>query len=112
MLVYSLTKQKNHLGDNLFYWIIISISLVNIGIQTFLLENTFTLREKYFKSEKSISSRGENGQGTQNGYRIRVLIRDHFSDTDTRIFIFGTDTGNTWIVQLRIRVGCGASTTR
>jgi hypothetical protein len=56
------------------------------------------------------SVRGENGLGTRNGYRIRVLIRDHFSDTD--IFIFGMDTGNTRIVQLRIRVGYGASTTR
>jgi hypothetical protein len=31
--------------------------------------------------------RGENGQGTRNGYRIRILIRDHFSDTDTGIFL-------------------------
>jgi hypothetical protein len=37
--------------------------------------------------------RGENGPGTRNWYRIRVLIRDHFSDTDTCIFfIFGADT--------------------
>jgi hypothetical protein len=50
--------------------------------------------------------------GTRNGYRIRILIRDHFSDTDTGIFIFRTDTGNTRIVQLRIRVGYGTSTTR
>jgi hypothetical protein len=57
-------------------------------------------------------TRGENGSGTRNGYRIRVLIRDYFSDTDTGIFIFGTDTGNTRIVQFRIRVGYGASTTR
>jgi hypothetical protein len=41
----------------------------------------------------------------------RVLIRDHFSDTDTGIFIFGADTGNIQIVQLRIWVGYGASTT-
>jgi hypothetical protein len=59
-----------------------------------------------------LTVRGENGQGTRNGYRIWVLIRDLFSDTGTSIFIFGTDTGNTWIVQLRIRVGYGASTTR
>jgi hypothetical protein len=60
----------------------------------------------------SRASRGENGQGTWNGYQIRVLIRDHFSDTDTSIFIFGTDMDNTRIVHLRIRVGYGASTTR
>jgi hypothetical protein len=48
--------------------------------------------------------RGENGQGTRNGYRIRVLIRDHFSDTGMGIFIFETDMGNTRIVQLRIQV--------
>jgi hypothetical protein len=65
-----------------------------------------------FPTRKSMICRGENGQGTRNGYRIRVLIRDHFSDTDTGIFIFGTDTGNTRIVQFRIRVGYGASTTR
>jgi hypothetical protein len=34
-----------------------------------------------------------------------------FFDTGTNIFIFGMDTGNTRIVQLRIRVGYGASTT-
>jgi hypothetical protein len=50
-----------------------------------------------------LEDRGENGQGTRNSYRIRVLIRDHFSDTDTSIFIFGTDTGNTRIIHLWIR---------
>jgi hypothetical protein len=34
------------------------------------------------------------------------------SDIDLDIFVFGTDTGNTLIVHLRIRVGYGASTTR
>jgi hypothetical protein len=56
--------------------------------------------------------RGENGLGTRNGYQIRVLIWDNFLDTDTGIFIFGTDTNNTRIVQLQIWVGFGASTTR
>jgi hypothetical protein len=47
------------------------------------------------KRLEDISIRGENGQGNRNGYRIRVLIQDHFSDTGMGIFIFGTDTGNT-----------------
>jgi hypothetical protein len=48
-------------------------------------------------------SRGENGSGTRTGYRIRILIRDVFSDTDTGNFIFGTDTGTTRIESSRIR---------
>jgi hypothetical protein len=36
----------------------------------------------------------------------------YFSDTDLDIFIFGTDTGNTRILQLQIQVGYGARTTR
>jgi hypothetical protein len=63
-------------------------------------------------SINALPGRGENRQHTQNGYRIRVLIRDHFSDTDTDIFIFGTNTDNARIVQLRVRVGYGTSTTR
>jgi hypothetical protein len=40
------------------------------------------------------------------GYIRRVPDMDstntRFSDIDTNIFIFGLNTGNTWIVQLRI----------
>jgi hypothetical protein len=56
--------------------------------------------------------RGENGPGIPVGYQIRIVQILVFSDTGTCIFIFGTDTGKTRIVQLRIRVGYGANTTR
>jgi hypothetical protein len=82
---------------------------VGVSTVTRILERT---RQIHNTSLCLRTTRGENGQGTRNGYRIRVLIRDHFSDTDMGIFIFGTDTGNTRIVHLRIRVGYGASTTR
>jgi hypothetical protein len=56
--------------------------------------------------------RGENGSSIPVGYHIRIVQIPVFSDTDSGIFIFGTDTGNTRIMKLRIRVGYGASTTR
>ena len=59
-----------------------------------------------------VGGRGENRSGIPAGYRIRIVQIPVFSDTDTDIFIFGTDTGNTRIVQLQIRVGYGANTTR
>jgi hypothetical protein len=50
------------------------------------------------------------------GYTRRVpdtgSANTRFSDTDSGSFIFGTDTGNTRILYLRIRVGYGARTTR
>jgi hypothetical protein len=60
----------------------------------------------------AVGSRGENGSGIPAGYRIWIVQIPVFSDTDSNIFIFRTDTGNTRIVQLQIRVGYGASTTR
>jgi hypothetical protein len=42
--------------------------------------------------------RGENGSGIPVGYWIRVVQIPIFSDTDLGSFIFGTDTGNTWIL--------------
>jgi hypothetical protein len=56
--------------------------------------------------------RGENGSGIPVGYRIRIVQIPVFSDTDSGIFISGTDMGNTRILQLQIRVGYEARTTR
>jgi hypothetical protein len=56
--------------------------------------------------------RGENGSGIPVGYRIQIVQIPVFSDTDSSIFIFGTDTDNIRILKLRIRVGYRAMTTR
>jgi hypothetical protein len=53
---------------------------------------------------KSNEDRGENGSGVPVGYRIQLVKISVFSDTDSVIFIFETDTGNTRILQLRIWV--------
>jgi hypothetical protein len=59
-----------------------------------------------------LASRGENGSGTRFGYRIRILIRDAFSDTNTGIFKFGTDTDTTRMRCLRIQDGYRMPITR
>ena len=43
-------------------------------------------------------TRGENGSGIPVGYRIRIVQITVFPDTDSGIFIFGTDTGTTRIL--------------
>jgi hypothetical protein len=45
-----------------------------------------------------IRIRGENGSGIPVGYLIRIVQIPVFSDTDSGIFIFGTDTGNTRVL--------------
>jgi hypothetical protein len=56
----------------------------------------FYLETGLWKKKMGISvCRGENGSGIPVGYKIRVVQIPVFSDTDSGIFIFGTDTGNT-----------------
>jgi hypothetical protein len=52
-----------------------------------------------------VATRGKNGSGIPAGYRIQIVQIPVFSDTNLGIFIFGMDTSNTRIVQLRIRSG-------
>jgi hypothetical protein len=78
----------------------------------FELGTEITLQLDTLVTEKVVTTRGENGSGITVGYRIRIVQIPVFSDTDLGIFIFGMDTGNTRILQLRIRVGYGTSTTR
>jgi hypothetical protein len=54
---------------------------------------------------------GENGSDIPIGYQIRIIQIPVFY-MDSSIFIFGTDTSNTRILKLRIRVRYGARTTR
>jgi hypothetical protein len=60
----------------------------------------------------AVLSRGDNGSSIPVGYRIRIVQIPVFSDTDLGIFIFRTDTGNTPILKLQIRVGYGVRTAR
>jgi hypothetical protein len=67
----------------------------------------------YFVSnQRTNQPRGEYGSDIPVGYQVRIVQIPVFSDTDSGIFIFGTDTGNTRILKLRIRIGYGAMTTR
>ena len=62
---------------------------------------------------EEVGARGKNGLDIPVGYLPdKDNANTHFSDTDSVIFIFGTDTGNTRIMQLRIRFGYGTRTTR
>jgi hypothetical protein len=71
---------------------------VNLVSKLIILYEVVPLRYKQVNSAMHKFTRGENGSGIPVGYRIRVVQIPVFSDTDSGSFIFGTDTGNTWIL--------------
>jgi hypothetical protein len=56
------------------------------------------IRNDREKEKNTFGTRSENRSAIPVGYRIQIVQIPNFSDTDSGIFIFGTDTGNTRIL--------------